>query len=1053
MNVAELMARAAKRLTDADPKLLGVRICPISLTPGDAELLRTEVQARLGKKTYIAISIPGVKPTLSDRVCVAPDGSAAQHANDWRNSVEEDPGTHLFYASVQKHGKAGSLTDCLSPVNERHLRDEFAEWCDEKGSGMPTGLGAALRGSGILSRASAVALCEFSSAVLRDKRENRWEACGSHLPLLNLARDDGLRPSNAAARFEENERVVSRAATGERVAGVTSGPTAQLREAFRAAADDVPARLKRIDLTEHIDVSLSKRKAPKREKKAVRQQKNVKPTKGRRPAKAELDPNVALVDAVQGAPEDPLTELERRAKKLGRAAYADAPPGSQETFNGDGFPADPVWSRDQQSKEFGALAERVPVGLAAMLLRSLRGDGFGLVWAARDSALALFTELPTQAEASEVRPEMTDPALRDMAQRVVELRRAAADLLLADADRGLRSLSTFIGAPLVALADRAVRGAMTALLEASAAFHAAAAKSADGPGRAAALAFDTVAVRARSGDMVLVVGPLHPLWLSQALGRFETLLTQTDLNATAKRLLVRSLSEAPAAPEFWPAGAGAPLQLSRPLGGLIAYQSTAEELEPGEVEDSTARVVRLLIESQPHARFGLRVAVSGGDSGPVIDGVARALEDHPELERAAVYHRGPGQAAGSERTERAIVSKRLTFGALPAAGDRFDKDLKPHVVFHLAPPSTPGMSLQPSTPTQPGLGASSGLLPTEFTVVESGLRARTPIDGARFPALAAFEALHALASGGQPQAAFERNAWAVSLRALLAEGTGPGVSWDVILAPRIGRRPPEHRFLLSHERVSERLSVAIVSREIAPAARALREAFKALGIEDLRPLVLNNLAIHLASLTSQGILSTQRSGDQVLAASVLGMALRREFSGKEAFVAYLDGGGATTLLGQVPSTLPGAFALGFGADADQLRVVLGYAALGEAVDADVTRGQLSGGLQEVFSRLASTVELASTVDGVGAVAAREALNWLLWPAVAAAEQPASRTERLLLQLDRGVQCTMSAVAYLPPGSAVLKRPPGAKLGKIPIVLRALDVASFEALVFGGEKTR
>ncbi len=1051
MTVTELIARAAKRLIEADPEIMGVRVCPITLEPEDVEPLRKQIQAQVGKKTYVAMSVPGVQTVDVERFYVSADQSAAERATRWRNEVRIEEGEHLVYASVQVHGKAGGLQDCLTPLHEDDLRAEFADWSDSKGSGMPVGFGAALRDSGILGRASAVALCEFARAALRDRRENKWEACGHQLPLLNLARDMGLRPSNGAGRLEENERAVSRAATGERAAGVTTGPLAQLREAFRAVAGDVQDRLKRIDLTEHLSGVLDRKKGPRREKGPSRPTKKVKAARpGRKPAKAAQDSTAALVDAAQSGGKDPLAEVERRAKRLER----EAGPGNGKNSGprpgdpGDGRAEDPVWSKAQQADEFGALAERVPVGLGAMLLQSLRGDGYGLRWYARDSAAALLDDLPPQSAAVEVRDDVADEGLRAAFARVVDCRRAAAKLLLPDAERGLKSLTTFVTSPLVALADRTVRAAMAALLGASAELYAAAARSADAAGRRTALAFDTVEVRARSGDAVRVVCPFHPLWLSQAMGRFDALLTESGLNATAKRLLVRSLSEAPAAPNEWPGDAAGPLQLSRPSGGLIRYQSKSDELEPKEVADTVARVVDLFIGSMPHARSGLHVVVLGGEATPVIDGIAAALEERPDLARAWVHHRGAGSGEGSDKTSRAIASGRLALGSMPATGDALGQGLRPHLIFRLAPASSPGVKLQPAAPSQPGLGASSGLLPTEFTVVDGGLRARTPIDGQRFPALAAFEAVHALASGGQPQGAFVRNAWAVSLRALLGDVAGPSVSWDVVLAPRIGRRPPDQRFLLSHERATDQLSVAIVSRDIAPAARALREAFHALGVEDLRPIVLNNLAIHLASVTSQGIISPHRSGEQVLAASVLGMALRRELVDGEAFVAHFEGGSGATLLGQDPGALPGAFAVGFGAEADRLRVVLGYAALRECIDADLVRGQLTGPLQEVLSRLSTSVELATSVDGVGAVAAREALNWLLWPALASAERPGSRTERLLLQLDRGVSCAVSVVAYLPTGAAALKRAGIAKLGKHPLSMHALDVGTFEALVFG-----
>jgi hypothetical protein len=1052
MTVTELIARAAKRLIDGDPQLLGVRVCPVTVSPGEVEPLRKELQERLGKATYVALSIPGAKTVNTDRLFVSADHSAAERATLWRNEVKVDEGEHLIYVSVRVHGKAGGLQDCLTPLREADLRAEFELWCDEKGSGMPPGLGSALRESGILDRASALSLCEYATAVQRDRRESKWEGAGHHLPLLNLARDTGLRASTAAVRLEENERVVSRAATGERAASVTSGPTAQLREAFRAEAGDVQERLKRVDLTEHLASAAGRKKTRGKEKVQRPAKKATSAKAQKKTTKPALNPNAALVEAANSDSKDTLGDLERRAKKLERDASPESVNGTAPERGGrvsnEDQPIDPVWTKAQQASEFGALADRIPLGLGSMLLKSLQSDGYGLRWSARESASALLDDLPPQLAPTEVRWEISDGAVRAALQRVIECRRAAVQLLVADS--GLRPLSTFIASPLVALADRAVRAAMIALVDASAELFAAVAKSPDGAGRRTVLALDTVEVRAKSGDAVLVVGPLHPLWLSQALGRFDALLTQRDLSATAKRLLVRSLSEAPVAPDQWPADGSAPLQSSRPIGGLISYKSAADDLEPKDVAETVARVVALFVDSLPHARLGLRVAVLGDDAGPVIDGIAVSMEEHPEITKVAVHHRGAGQTGQSDKAERAVASGRLILGSLTSTKDALGGDLKPHIVFRLIPASAPGVTLQPAAPVQAGLGASSGLLPTEFTVVESGLRARTPIDVARFPALSAFEAVHALVSGSQPQGAFIKNAWAVSLRALLTATDVPSVSWDVVMAPRIGRRAPEQRFLLSHECPTEQLSVAIVSRDIAPAARALKGAFKALGVEDLRPNVLNSLAVHLASVTSQGIMSPQRSGEQVLAASVLGMALRKELSGGEAFVAHLDGGSAATLLGQPPSSLAGAFAIGFGAEGDKLRVVLGYAALRDAVDADASRGQLSGQLHEVLARLAGSVELATSVDGVGAVAAREALNWLLWPALAAAERPNSKTEQLLLHLNRGVACKLSVVAYLPPSSPALKRGTGGtKLGAHPVGLHALDVGTFEALVFGG----
>ncbi len=1046
MNVTDLIVRAAGDAIQQDAQLLGVRICPVALTPEDVEPLRKALDRELDRKAFVALSVPGARRQESDRFFVSPDQAAAERATFWRNAVRVEDGQHLIYISVQNHGKAGGLQDCLTPIRESDLREIFAVWCDEQASGMPNGIGAALRKSTILERVSVQSLCEFATAVARDRRNDKWEAAGIRLPLLNLACDSGLGASRTAERLAENERIVSRAATGERAAG-SNVSLAPLREAFKAEAADVREKLKQVDLKDHLAKSLGKKQAPKKAERALRATKEEKRNKPR--ARVTVDPTAALVDAAQAVDRNRLEVLEQEAKALG--VVDDAPTQDRTgTVTDDSEGLDQVWTRAQQVAEFGTLAQRVPVGLGAMLLASLKGEGYGLVWEARESANDFFSDLPPQAEALEQRWNVADPVIQRTLAAMIEARRAAIRLLLPESDRTMRTLSTFINAPLVSLADRKVYKAMATLLEASAALYRAATESSDAEGRRTALALDTVAVRARSGDRALVVGPLHPLYLGQAMGRFDALVAQKALCPTARQLLVRSLSEAPAAPESWPSEGDPALQLSRPIGGLITYQSIAQDLEPEDVEETVARVIGLYLRSLPHAGFGLRVAVRGGEAAAVIEGAAAALEEAGEkLRRVEIHHGGPGHTAGSERVERAFASGRLAVGALQKSPGVFATSVGSHLVFHLAAASAPGVVLQPAAPTQPGLGASSGLLPTEFTVVQGGLQARTPIDGARFAALAAFEAVHALVGGGQPQCAFVRNAWAVSLRSLLPETRGPSVCWDVVLAPRIGRRPPEARILLSHERPTDALTVAIITRDVGPAARALKVAFQTLGVNNLRPLVLKNLAQHLASVTSQGVLSPFRSEEQVLAASVLGMALRRVGSGGEMFVAHCEGASAATLLGKNPSEIPGAFAVGFGAREGRLRVVLGYAALGAQLGVEFSRGQIKGDLGDSLARLSSTIELATTAKDVGAVAAREALNWLLWPALAAAEQPGSKTESLLLELDRGIECDLSAVAYLPPTTAALRRATAAKCGKLAVALRPLDVGTFEELVFCG----
>src|SRR5689334_9480282 len=101
------------------------------------------------------------------------------------------------------------------------------------------------------------------------------------------------------------------------------------------------------------------------------------------------------------------------------------------------------------------------------------------------------------------------------------------------------------------------------------------------------------------------------------------MLQEPNLDKDARRLLVRSLTQAPAAPQIWPQGGGkSELHLARPEAGLVVYES-----EPTGVDDTTLgfigeRLVSQYVQLLPHARLGLRVAISGEGAGPLIEGMA-----------------------------------------------------------------------------------------------------------------------------------------------------------------------------------------------------------------------------------------------------------------------------------------------------------------------------------------------------------------------------------------------------------------------------------------------
>lgn len=1056
MRITNLIVRAAARVLSAEPSQMGVRVCPVALTPEDVEPLIKEVAAQFGDKVFLAASVPGAPTIDKARIHVSPGKAAAERATQWRNQIKIEDGQHLLYVSVQVHGKAGGLQDCLHPIGEEELREQFVEWCESNGSRVPNGLGTALRDSGILFRVSTGALCAYAQAVAQDGKRSGWAACGHHLTILNLARDTNLRAANAAQRLEENDRIVSKAATGERQGGITDGPLADLRDAFAGDVDEIQDRLGGVDLAKVIDVA----KKPKPKVKARTAAKSPKPlpqsrkrkTRGAKgKAVAEID---ALLTAAQGASREAKAEaLERKAEKLGAATDRDAPmPPAGETHAKYTPAEEPqVWTREQHRREFGALATSLPLGLSGMLVALMSRRGFGLCWPARESPQRLLHELPSKVEPVELVADPVPPSARPTLDAWLAARGDLAKRILGDGGRtGLAALANFIESPLIALSHRQVRESALALLGASTDLYKLATSGIGSQLRHAILALDTVSARTRDGEAVLVVGPLHPLWLGQAVARFDAMLTDSTLTEAARRLLVRSLSEAPAAPENWPSDAR-PLSLSRPIGGLLTYQSTPDAFDWHEVSEVTDGVLALYTRLAPHSKLGLRVAVLGGPITGILEGAASALEHDDSLRSVVLHWRGEGVPDLTPMAEKVVPSGRLLFEALPLDESAL-QEIKPHLIFRLISATSSPEITEESAPSQPTFCAN-GLLPTEFRIVGSGLRVRTPIDSARQPALAAFEAMHALACNRQPLGAFVRTAHAVSLRSVVEDGHLPKSSWDVVLAPRLSSRPPDGRFLLSHERRSERLEVAVVSASVALASRELREGFTALGIQGL-PSTIRDLAARLASATSRGVVSPVRSGGHLIAASVLSVALRQDRDGSQAgerFVAHLDGPAAVTLLGVDPAGEPGAMALGFGAVGDTLRLVVGYAAVDGHLPCEVERGKFKGPLADRLERVISSVELAGSDTSVGGVAAREALSWLLWPALATREAESQATQRLLSNLSKGTtRIEISALCYLPSGAPALRQ--GAKpvrIGSTPVALRPMDIQTFEELVLSG----
>lgn len=131
-----------------------------------------------------------------------------------------------------------------------------------------------------------------------------------------------------------------------------------------------------------------------------------------------------------------------------------------------------------------------------------------------------------------------------------------------------------------------------------------------------------------------------------------------------------------------------------------------------------------------------------------------------------------------------------------------------------------------------------------------------------------------------------------------------------------------------------------------------------------------------------------------------------------------------------------------------LRALVGFATVSPGGDASVVRGQLEGGLGDRLGRLLAIINLARDSTTLGGLAAREALNWLLWPAIAAAEIGPGDLTRMVEGIGKGTAVAVEVVCLAPPLNPLGRRAE-VRIGKAPVRTVPLDIALVERLVLAG----
>ena len=1103
MRYTELICRVAKDSIKRGAEL-GVRLSPMLLEPQEARLLLEDVRGILGDKIHVAAFIPGADELDEPRVYIGDEERAAERATRWRNTIHPEQGEHVLYIAARRHGKAGGLEDTLMPIDEQRLRVGFIDWCGTCEL-LPPGLGSALQEADIISRTEARALCEYVAAYLaRVDATPDWVAAGELLPLLSLPKDTNLSEEDAASRLKANVTWATRAAMGEGRGAKPKSDDAkellsQLEQAFGRLGDARLAHLAQVNLGELDTYELVERKRSRKKPVKALNEKSLpkvvpkKKTRARKTTKAKKrEAQAARLEETLKVSSPPPRETSTSPRGSGDAkellrgatlgkeaptrstsrapatALASAAPEPEPRQPTNAAAAGPTlsahaareeevlaleetseataWTESMQEREFGGIGQ-LPHGLYELIYASLATpDGDGLLWRVSSGPLKpLLEQLPKGLEPPEVRELEFEESAGVALEVWRERRRALAQALLAGPSQQAHFVR-MVNAPLLVLQDPGLREMAIALMQASADLYNVVADDTrlDVAARARVLELDTMCVEADDGQRLLALSPLHPLPLGQALARYEALLNAHDTSSNIRSVMTRSLLQAPVCPSTWPLSSGGQVSLSQYDQNIIVYESNPADATDEDIEVACELLLLQYFDLHPHARAGMNVLIRGGSPAPVLEGFARALSRASDAHVNAFIH--INNDGITRKLASALMEEgRMTLRATPAVEDR----LKPHLVIQLNPAAGEGRDrLVSSPPKAQYTGGVSALQPT-FELVGEGLVTRTSVKGVQ--GVEEAEALLASIKGHAARGYIELSEAAARLSAVFPKSTSQDLTWQAAISAHISRRPRPDASLLIYEDVGDAAHVAVVTSSKRPIIQVLRKAFKRMGSEHLRDSQLEAIATHLSRANNKGLLSLTYTEEQSLAAALLGLWLKVNMVNARGVVAHIEGVHTTTLLGAHDETSAGTFALAAYWRDQRLYLQVGYAALAAPMELKRNSGRLSGRLYTKLSRFLEVLRYAlSGGDTLSARAAREALNWLLWPALAAEANPNPGLVHALEQLEGGIEHEITVRILLPADHPAID--PGAtnRINDAPIEIVGGDIAWMDHLLMNSQ---
>jgi hypothetical protein len=117
-------------------------------------------------------------------------------------------------------------------------------------------------------------------------------------------------------------------------------------------------------------------------------------------------------------------------------------------------------------------------------------------------------------------------------------------------------------------------------------------------------------------------------------------------------------------------------------------------------------------------------------------------------------------------------------------------------------------------------------------------------------------------------------------------------------------------------------------------------------------------------------------------------------------------------------------------------------------DVDTSKTQFEGAVAKRIARVAEALHVGADGSRADAAAAREAVAWALWTAVAVDDSTHGVWREALAKWNGAVGAPIEAIVLVPPAGGTVKERSG-KIGRVKAVVRPLALDRLNALLLGG----